>query len=266
MNRFELPKLRNKRGDIAITLFVILVLVICVYTLTLFNSVRGKISSNIEGINVPEELFLEKQDMEYRMYKLGEECIIDSFEEFSMLNNLDILTSQVSKENYTKNILNCLKKKSLLIGKDMTSEEKLGPLEIYTRLSSGTDVSLYLDFEELTIKIAEFPIGQGENNFNYRPDIYTKINFYKIGLIPPERINEMLECDESEDIVKYIENISKHNFGKAFEIVHPENKDEKPKEKNIISSQKEFLINNEFKKIRFELPSKDLKENSNSKE
>lgn len=248
MNRFELPKLRNKRGDIAITLFVILVLVICVYTLTLFNANREKISLNIKGINHPEELFLEKQDMEYRMYKLGEECIIDSFEELSNLNSLDILISQVSKENYTRNILNCLKKKSLLIEKDMTNEEKLGPLGIYTRLNSGANVSLDLNSEELTIKIAEFPIGQGENNFNYRPDIYTKINFYKIGLISPERINEMLECDESEDIVKCIENISKHNFGKAFEIVHPENKDEELKERNIILSQKEFLINNEFKK------------------
>ncbi len=266
MNRFELPKLRNKRGDIAITLFVILVLVICVYTLTLFNSVRGKISSNIEGINVPEELFLEKQDMEYRMYKLGEECIINSFEELSILNNITILTDQLSNEDYIKRIQNCLKKKSLLIEKDMTNEEKLGPLGIYTRLNSGANISLDLNSEELTIKIAEFPIGQGKNNLNYRPDIYTKINFYKIGLIPPEKINEMLECDESEDIVKCVENISKYNFGKAFEIVHPENKDEKPKERNIILSQKEFLINNEFKKIRFELPSKDLRENSNSKE
>jgi len=71
--------INNKKADLSIVVFVFLVILLCSYVLFVLASNRTKMEKKIIGYDLAEGWLLEQKDLEYRLTKIGEECLIESF-------------------------------------------------------------------------------------------------------------------------------------------------------------------------------------------
>jgi hypothetical protein len=255
----NLPKIKNKKADLSVVAFVLLVLLLCTYTLYSMTANRRKVSTTVSGFEQIEELLLEKKDIEYRLLKTTEECFIESYKELieaklilkPPLNTLgetiifEELNSNI-KENYIEKIKICLKKKG--------KENHRGLLiENSDFLKDVLFFKLRYNQFEITsayrIIIKEFPFATNIQNQKYSPNLNIEINLEKIGLIDFKKIEKAIECKKNE---KCIESVIKGLF--EVQITESSFGEEDNKEhylNHTFKSKKEFLIGNEFKKIEF---------------
>jgi hypothetical protein len=255
----NLPKIKNKKADLSVIAFVLLVLLLCSYTLYAMAINRNKVTTTIEGFEQVEKILLEKKDIEYRLLKTTEECFIESYKEIietklilkPPLNTLgettifEELNSNI-KENYIEKIKICLNKKG--------KENHRGLLvENSDFLKDVLFFKLRHNQFEITsayrIIIKEFPFATNIQNQKYSPNLNAEINLEKIGLIDFEKIKEAIECKKNK---KCIESATKNLFEVQITEISFEEEDNKEHYLNhTFKSKKEFLINNEFKKIEF---------------
>ncbi len=231
----------NKKADLTVVVFVLLVLLLCGFTIFSINSNKNKAKAIIGGFEKTEEWLLEEKDLEYRLTKLGEECIAASFG--PQINYLEYTLWRLERsgENFTKMVNECLKERSKNNREGVDSEKYPRIYGMYSRIFGEIDLETRSTKEYFLINLTNFPIDSQK----YNPEIVANISFNKIGLIHPERFGEIVGCKTEECIKK----ITKDLFEIDFET---EEIDEKEYIKYRLTSKKEFLIGSEFEKIQFE--------------
>jgi hypothetical protein len=220
---FQIPKIKNKKADLSVIAFVLLVLMLCTYTLYAMAINRNKVSETTKGFENVEELLLEKKDLEYRLLKTTEECFIESYKEFvetglilePPLNILDGTTlfnepNPNTKEDYIEKTKACLRKKGIENHKDLpqTNNDFFKDF-LFLRLKNN-------QFElnkEHKITLNNFQLTRNEESSKYLTTLNVKINLEKIGLIDFEKIKEAIECKKNE---KCIESATKGSSSRNF--------------------------------------------------
>ena len=268
--------MKNKKANLDIVVFVIMVLIICVYALIQFTSYNEKLYFKITGYEKNEEILLEKKDLEYRLEKYFEECTIKSYAE--MIKNKEFYEEKEVEgifffydlKNNTTAILNektttCLKE---IGGKDYASffenYEKKPFLGVLLSKLKNKEFKTNLDEQNLEIIIEKFLLTKiSDKEMKYETNLSSNISFKKIGLLSFKEINETLMlCKKDTTCIK-------EKTKNLFEVKLEEKSENKNNKKifyNIykFSSLKEFYINEKFEKISFEIKVLDKIEEQNS--
>ncbi len=240
MNNNNFLKMKNKRADFSVVIFVLLVLILSIYSLYVIISQENKAQQRLNGYGIAEELLLEKKDLEYRMTKLGEECMVSIFGPKMTYFDYEKWIEERSGENLASLVRKCLKEKSNSLAEDIDKERFLKVYGIYSRIGGEVNLKLEANQDDLLITLEDFRISKPNSPTTYEPDLTALIYLNRIGLIHPEKFKEMIECEDENDI----EEISKNLFeidieeGEGYKVYN-------------FASKKEFLIENEFKKIEF---------------
>jgi hypothetical protein len=279
----NLPKIKNKKADLSVVAFVLLVLLLCTYTLYSMTANRRKVSTTVSGFEQIEELLLEKKDIEYRLLKTTEECFIESYKEFvetglilepplialggtTIFEELNLNT----KEDYLEKIKTCLNKKGQEKHRGLFAhDDDFFKDVLFSRLKNNQ----FTLSPEYKITLNNFPLTRSEENLKYLTTLNAEINLEKIGLIDFKKIEEAIECKKNKEC---IDSITKSLFEVQIEKISFGEEDNKEYYLNhTFKSKKEFLIGNEFKNIEFsflthyeelEEPTEQEAENNNENE
>jgi hypothetical protein len=262
INQNYLPKIRmNKKADLSILLFVILALVLFGYTLFSIISHRGKAEARITDFDKIEEMILTKKDIEYRLTKLGEECFVITYENFTKegkfleeplgrKNGIYVFTElkEDLENEYIEETRICMNKEGVAILRRWNNEHLNPEFQIknpflWTLYNIPIDLKIESS-KSYKITFKDFEIAK-EDKFNYKINLTTNINLGKIGLLSFQDIKEVTKCGEED----CREKISKGLFEIEVEEIEIE---EEIYNKYHFTSKREFLLNNEFKKIEFE--------------
>lgn len=255
-----MSRMRNKKANLDIVIFTIMVLVICTYALVKIASYREKFEYRIKGYNIVEDFQLEKKDLDYRLKKYLEECTTTFY--FYVTKNKGFyeekeveggLFFDKIKENVNQNFLNgvknCLRITARGENKNFLEENKYPYKKLLLKKLEEENFNLTVDEQDIKIEIKEIQFTSLD--VTKKDNLTAKISFKKIGLLPFEDINKTLQCKKDNNC---IEEITKNLFK-----VKLEEKKETKNNKEIsylvynFTSRREFYIQDEFKKINFEI-------------
>lgn len=244
-NKKFLPRLKNKRADLSVLVFVFLVLFLCGYTLFVLLSSKTKVESRLFGYEISEKLLLEQKGLEYRMAKLGEECIILSFGPQATYYDHSEWILERSGENFTKIIRECIAEKSVTIRDSLDRNKFITTYGLYSRISAGINLMVDSNEESVFITLKNFPVSLTEDLVIYKPDLISTISLNRLGLINPSEFGKIVECGQDENCRQLLT----HDL---FEV-ELESTIVGDQEHTIytFTSRKEFSIGNSFKKIIF---------------
>lgn len=254
----------NKKGSLDIVLFVMLVIFIVIYTTAQIISHKNKIDLRFEGYDIAEEFLLEKKDLEYRLYKIGEECLIRSYNNF--LTQKKYLKQPIQErdripvfiglnetlfEEFKEKIKECIKEKATNYYEFIKKGDDKNKEKFYEKLKTE-NFDLTYSNNHINIQIKEFLFEKKNTKNNFLTNVSAHLNFEKIGLIDFSKLEEISKC-EDEDCAK---KITKDLFDVKIERkVYREESSNKiifyHYNKFNLESKRDFLINDEFKKTKF---------------
>ncbi|MEM4181897.1 MAG: hypothetical protein QXX68_01955 [Candidatus Pacearchaeota archaeon] len=252
--------MKNKKANLDIVIFTIMVLIICVYALVKIASYNEKFEFRLKGYDSIEEIQLEKKDMEYRLEKYLEECTYYSYynltknkkfyeeKEIEEILFFDKMKKDINESlnNATKN---CLKIKAINEYNSFQNKNNYTYKKILIEKIKDLNFDLFLDDEKINIKLKEIEFKVPE--ITKKDKLNAEIIFKKIGLLPFYDIHKTLECKKDMDCMN---NITKNLFDVKVEE-KKENKNNKTITYSIynFTSIRDFYINEEFNKINFEI-------------
>ncbi|GEM_PF-4809038 len=251
--------MENKRANLDITIFIIMVFIICIYALANITAYKNKLELKLTSYTQVEKIQLEKKDLEYSLKKYLEECLIESY--FEIIEKKEFYEGQdiggifflnKIKEDANENLINktkkCIKEKAKK-DYDIYITQIIRELQKEKFLEKLKKEKFELNNEEeISLKIEEIDFSKEE--VKYRKELKTKFVFREERLLNWNDINKTLFC-ENEECIK---NLTKNLF-----FLDIEEKTESRNNKNItykiynFISLKEFYLNGEFKKISFEI-------------
>lgn len=255
--------MKNKKASLDIVIFVVMVLIICIYALVQIASYKNKFEFKLKGYENLEEIQLEKKDLEYRLEKYLEECVIMSY--YSAKNDEIYEKKEIEgllffsriKENLNETLNQkikiCLKEKG---EKDylnfFENYEKKPFLSVLLSRLKDNKFETKIDRQNIKIFIEDFPLTKpSDKEKKYKYNMSLDINLKKVGLIPFEEIEKIISCKKDTQCV---EEITKNLFN-----VRIEEKEETRNNKKILyliykfASLREFYIEEKFQNIKFEI-------------
>ncbi len=265
----------NKRGDIAVVVFVSLVLVLCVFTLVRFTSTKTKIIQNLNGLQAAEEMILEEKDLTLILKEISRGCLISVYnyyfqemyysppserEDYSLVRDRDPRFN----ENLNKELDFCIKYKSEGILKNeyflftffkkefQTHKEFERFLQKINKQGIKTEISpkeIRIILPNFNISYSSFEINKEVPAVNgiKNTDIVTTLNFKQEGLISPEELFEIADFCKSNKYC-YEERLEKLFKIEVFEVEEKENLF-----RVNLKTVHEYLIEEDFSYIEFDL-------------
>lgn len=238
----------NKKADLSVIVFVLLTLFLCGTVLYSLNSNKNKVTQIISEYDISEKWLLEQKDLEYRLTKLSEGCIVESFGASGVTYKDGAYSRWIeerSEENFTAMIKKCIKEKAeisynLLDKSLMENRVKSGFL---AKLKNTTDLKVESGSKRIDIFLKEFPISWLNKENTYIIGLKANIILSRIGLIHPQEFKNIIECKEDKICIDLV---TKGLFDVQTEEVKISDLDYIRYE---IKSKREFLFGNEFKKI-----------------
>jgi hypothetical protein len=239
-NKDYLPKINNKKGDLSIVVFVFLTLLLCIYTIYVITSNKSRVNESLAGYSISERMLLEQKEFEYRLTKLGEECLPGIFKaEIKTIIDLDGWVEERSSEKLDKYLENCLRIKSKEYIEGLEGENFLNIKRFYEHVDRNK-ISFSHSDDLIIIELDNFEILANENK--YPVSITANIFMSKIGLVHPKEVKEVILCSDELCRNKILRDIFNLNIERI-----EDSEDEIYK----FSSKKEFWIENKFDKIEF---------------
>lgn len=245
--------IKNKRGDIAVVVLVILALISTSAALFSFVTSSGGVEMKISDFKFIDSSYQKQNLAEFYIYQAGEDAIIKTYKEFAddsvpeydyiknrqkegnnakfgeIWDNLDERFSNRFKENFKTEFENY--------------EFEEGYLKGLKELISKESFTVLFDGETLKVDIDDWQISNSLDNIGvvYFPEISSEFNLRKIGLHSFEKIYEVKEKCLDEGIAKSCFDNYLGNFESSIGS------------SNLVSltSKKEFLAENTFEKISF---------------
>lgn len=197
----KLPKINKKKADLSVIAFVFLVLLVTGYSLFVIASHKTKVERQITGFEQTEEWLREKKDLEYRLLKLTEQCLIKSYREIVNQNlymqqpveitdpegnPLKIYTGENPhlQQNFSDKLKNCI----------FSKPEKIKNRE-----------NIKIDFQEnqIIFSLENYPVYKQENqNKQFVTEIKTELRLLNYQLLPFENIKEIVNCNLNQECEK----------------------------------------------------------------
>ncbi|MEM4719514.1 MAG: hypothetical protein QXG18_01455 [Candidatus Pacearchaeota archaeon] len=253
--------MKNKKSTLDIVIFVVMVLVICLYALVQIVSYRNKFDYKLKGFEQLEEIALEKKDLEYRLEKYLEQCTINSYfflikkEEFYESKNIDgILFFDKIRENLNEllreKIITCLVTETDKDYNKFENKEEYPNLKLMLELLKEKDFELKVEDTKVFLDLKK-QIESKNLEIEKKYIIGSEINLKREGILPFTYINKTILC-KGEIICT--ETLTKNIFE-----VKIEEKEEIKNNKKIsylqynFSSKKDFYIEKKFEKLFFNI-------------
>lgn len=248
---------KNKKGDMTILLFVILVLLVTSATTFSFIMSSGKTEAKISNARFIETLYSKQDLAEFYLIQAGEIAIVKTYnsfvEEDNYINNpiynskeeveFKELHSKLSENFHDKFVEN------FKTGFDSYDFEDDYLKNLKETINDG-DFEITVDREALEIVIDSWGMNDSLNDINitYTPEISLKFDLKKIGLHSFEEIYEIKErCKGDENI----ENCFSDLINFDVSVVEKEKSDGQKYFFMTCTTKKEFLIEDRFDSIRF---------------
>ncbi len=245
----------NKRGDVSIVILVFLVLLVVFGSLFIFYTSSVKIKDKISGVVVFNKVYMQENSIKFYLDSAGKDVMVktykdfvdDSGDEYDYINNrrtvegkypeFEELHSKIN-EKFEKRFSENFKKE---FEKYDFEEDYL--IDLKKNISENKfDVSFNGEFIQLNMNSLMLTNSIKETSIIYKPQISLEFDLNKIGLDDFGKLYNVKEdCKKQEDIQECFNN--RLNYFNAF--VNQENS------LVTLTSKKEFLIDEEFKKIEF---------------
>ncbi len=251
--------MNNKRGDIAVTLLVFLILVTVLIALFTFVTNPMKVKEKISSLGVIQIISSQESLAEFYVKQSGESAAILTYKEFAsdgiyvaepVKMNLDreIEFSSLNENLNEKFRLKFIENFQKEFEKYDFKEEYLKNLKEIIKINNFYTVfdgnKIILDVNNLEFKESLKDVG-----VLYAPKINVVLNLDNIGLDDFKRVYDIKEyCKIQEDVEECFNN-ELVNFNTVFQ-----SKENSNKEKYILArltSKKEFLIDYKFEKVEF---------------
>lgn len=247
---------KNRRGDIAILLLVILVLLVASATLFSFVISSGKVEAKISSAQFIKDFYSRQNLIEFYLNQAGENSIRKTYNEFvengDYINNLIISGGEFEfeeihnklSENFRDRFIENFKEEF----KNYNFEEAY--LKNLKQIILEKNFDVVADKNIVMMKINNLEMNDSIEgvNINYIPKISLELNLKKIGLHSFEDIYEIKErCKDVEMVKECYEDLINFN-------VNVEEKEKSNGEKYFLvtlTSKKQFLIDEKFENIDF---------------
>ncbi len=243
---------KNKKGDMTVLLFVVLVLVMSSATLFSFINSSGKVEAQISDARFIENLYSDRDLAEFYLIGASEITIVKIYDGFvesdSYVGNpnynsehqvrFGVLNPGLNKE-FRDNFIEEFKTE---FSRYDFEEDYLKNLKEIIAVGS---FDVVFDGEVLTMSINNWELNDFLNNINvtYSPRIYLKFDMMKMGLHGFEEIYDVKEsCKGDENVKSCFEELVN------FEVEVAEKGEDIFVE---FTSKKDFLIGGEFRNINF---------------
>lgn len=248
---------KNKKGDIAILLLVVLVLLLTSATLFSFIMSSGKTEVKISNAKFIENFYSRQDLAEFYLSQAGEIAMVKTYKEFveedDYINNpiynfkdeveFKGLHSKLSENFHDRFVENF---KTEFNSYDFEEDYLKNLKEI---IKDG-DFDAVVDEGSLTLAVNDWEMKDSLNDINitYSPGISLKFDLKKVGLHSFEEIYEIKErCKGDENIEDCFSDLI--NFDVS--VVEKEKSDEQKYFFVTCATKKDFLIGEEFDSIRF---------------
>ncbi|MEM4605920.1 MAG: hypothetical protein QW103_02715, partial [Candidatus Pacearchaeota archaeon] len=186
--------MKNKKSTLDIVIFVVMVLVICLYALVQIVSYRNKFDYKLKGFEQLEEIALEKKDLEYRLEKYLEQCTINSYfflikkEEFYESKNIDgILFFDKIRENLNEllreKIITCLVTETDKDYNKFENKEEYPNLKLMLELLKEKDFELKVEDTKVFLDLKK-QIESKNLEIEKKYIIGSEINLKREGILP----------------------------------------------------------------------------------
>ncbi len=244
---------KNKKGDMTVLLFVVLVLVMSSAALFSFVINSGKVEAKISDARFIENLYSDKDLAEFYLTGASESAIVKVYEEVvesdSYVGNANYNSEHQVRFEFINPELNN-EFRNDFIDEFKTEFSRYDFEEDYLKnlkeIIAEGNFEVVFDGEVLTMLITTWKIDDAMNDINvtlYSPRVYLKFDMGKMGLHSFEEIYEVKEgCKGSENVRSCFEELVN------FEVVVTE------KDDDVfvgLTSKKDFLIDEGFRNINF---------------
>jgi len=254
--------IKNKKGELSIVILVLLILLLTMVTLFTFAKDTSKIEAEISDAKFLQDSYVKENNVENYLSLALESAIIESYKEIITKGNEEYVgdpaISNSQKEIMFNNLaddidsifLEKIKEKFIVefLGYDY-EENYLVKAELHVD-SENFEITFAEDSFKIILEELTFIDSYEDISWAYATKIQTSSSLNKLGLESFEKIYEVKEkCKQQSDIQKcFNDEISN------FEVVVEGKKDSSDNEYDLVkfTSEKEFLINNNFEKINFE--------------
>lgn len=244
----------NKRGDVSIVILVFLVLLVVFASLFIFAISSMNVKEVISGYLIFDRVYAQEDLIEFYLDSAGKDAVAKTYTDFvdSGVPELDYINNRKSvggysefgelhdklNENFEKRFIDNFKKE---LAKYEFEESYL--IDLKKNISENKfDVSFNGEFIQLNMNSLMLTNSIKETSIIYKPQISLEFDLNKIGLDDFGKLYSVKEdCKKQEDIQECFNN--KLNYFNA--LVNQENS------LVTLTSKKEFLIDEGFKKISF---------------
>ncbi len=248
---------KNKKGDIAILLLVVLVLLLTSATLFSFIISSGKTEVKISNAKFIENFYSRQDLAEFYLSQAGEIAIFKTYNEF--VEEDDYINNPVYNSNrevefkelhgkLNENFHNKFVENFKTEFKSYDFEEDYLK-NLKEAVNDGDfDVTLDRGILEIVIDSWEMKAFLNDINITYTPGISLKFDLKRVGLHSFEEIYEIKEgCKGDENIEKCFSDLINFDVG----VVEKEKSDEQKYFFVTCTTKKDFLIEGEFDSIKF---------------
>lgn len=253
--------IKNKRGDVSVVLLVLLVLVVTGASVFSFITNSGKVSSKISGAGVVEGVYLEENLIEFYLNEAGKRAVVVSYNE--LINSEEYVENpvvnfrnEVRFGNLHPNLNENLKTKfSKNLKTEFLAYEFKEDYLINLKqsiLDEEFSVALSKGVFRLSVSGQELDNVLENNSITYFPEISLDFNLNEIGLDSFERVHATKEFCKDKASKNLIENCFNEKL-KGFTSLVEEKTAVSSNNYTFVAltSKKEFLINEQFKNIKF---------------
>lgn len=240
--------MKNKRGDISITLLVFMVVVLTGSVLFSFIRSSGKITGNIADSRFLEGAYFGEEGARSFMKAASEDALIKSYYEVANEKGDDLFKNfdEIAVDNLIKEKFNAKFAEEI---KKYGAGEKVMQ-DLLAEVEKGNFVSSF-DGDGMSIEIKDFAISAGVVGQNketkigviYRPKMIVNVSLEELGLYGFWKINNAIEKCKSAKSDSEISNCFSSELSTRFLVDYN-------KKVLGLESRRVFLIGNELRSIK----------------
>jgi hypothetical protein len=247
---------KNCKGDMAILLLVILVLLVSSATIFSLVTSSGKVEAKISDTKIVENIYYKENLVEFYIIQAGENIFAEIYNEFTKtgeyINNPIVSGGEIEfgkvhnklDENFRNKFIENFKEEF----KDYDFEDDY--LKNLKEIILDGNFDVILDKESLVVKINNLEINNSleKVNITYIPEISLEFNFKKMGLHGFEQIYKVKEeCKNVEEV----ENCYNKLINFENSVIEKEKSNGEKYFFVTLTSKKQFLIEGKFVNINF---------------
>jgi len=213
--------MKNKRGDLATTVLVFLVVTLCAAALYSFAVTNSEVEKKIQDINYAESAYIIADSFEFGMEGSVRQAYLETYLEFLINEEYSYINSgrKIPDVYYFDSLHSKLNERF--------KELFLEKLNIDEEYKKKVVVEFSDDLFRVTFKDMEFGSEGGGYVVHYRTDIVYEYNFMDQGIIGFEKLNEVKDKCASFDEVDEVKGCFEGKFKNFKATVTEIGEDEK---------------------------------------